>query len=262
MRAVSEFLSRDSDQPLYKQVVDVLESRLGSDGLSPGEMLPSEASLISEFGVSRVTVRQALAELEKRGQIVRRQGKGTFVGAPNVNQALNQQAKTIIEALREKGIEPEVEVLGIDQVIPPQRVIDAFGNGDNAVTRLRRCYRHNGAPIALVELYLSLAMSGVAHVLAQSDHAKETTYSVFEQEMHIEIKEVKHVIRSVELDADAARWLNMQPREPCLTMDRITYSADDNVLELMTFFYPTDTFQFEITLPRQERGLSVKLAEE
>ena len=105
MRAVSEFLSRDSDQPLYKQVVEVLESRLGSDGLSPGEMLHSEASLISEFGVSRVPVRQALAELEKRGQIVRRQGKGTFVGAPNVNQALNQQAKTIIEekiAINEK----------------------------------------------------------------------------------------------------------------------------------------------------------------
>ena len=45
-------------------------------------------------------------------------------------------------------------------------------------------------------------------------------------------------------------------------MDRITYSREDKVLEVMTFYYPTDTFQFEITLPRQERGLAVKLAEE
>ncbi len=262
MKLESKILSRDSDLPLYRQVAKELQSRMESRRLNPGEMLPSESDLVNEFGVSRVTVRQALAELEKHGQIVRRQGKGTFVGATHVNQQLNQQAKTIVEALREKGIEPEVEVLGIDQVVPPQRVSEVFGNSGEKVTRLRRCYKHNGAPIALVYLYLPLAMSGVAHILAQDDHLKETTYSVFENEMHIAIKEAKHIIRSVELDVDAAETLNMKPGEPSLAMDRITFSKEDKVLEMMTFYYPTDTFQFEITLPRQERGLAVKLAEE
>ena len=75
------------------------------------------------------------------------------------------------------------------------------------MTRLRRCYKHNGSPIALVYLYLPLAMSGVAQILVQDDHLKETTYSVFENEMHIAIKEAKHIIRSVELDAGAAETI-------------------------------------------------------
>ncbi len=262
MSVESKLLSRESDQPLYRQVADDLVGRIDDGRLSSGEMLPSEASLMSEFGVSRVTVRQALAELEKDGQVVRKQGKGTFVGATQVNQPLNRQAKTIIEALTERGIEPEVEMLGLDQLVPPERVRDTLCNGDERVTHLRRCYKHNGAPIALVDLYLPLALSGVAHVLAQEDHLNETTYSVFENEMHIAIKEAKHIIRSEELDADAAAILNMKPGEPSLAMDRITFSKENNVLEIMTFYYPTDTFQFEITLPRQERGLAVKLAEE
>ena len=262
MTSGSSIVSRDSDEPLYKQVVRALESRISAGGLNPGRILPSESALMDEFGVSRITVRQALAELEKLGQVVRRQGKGTFVGRPHVKQQLNRQAKTIIEALADRGIEPEVEILGIDRVEPPERVRDAFENGNGPVTRLRRRYQHNGRPIALVDLYLTLAMSGVAHVLAQEDHATETSYTVFEKEMNIAIKEAKYVVRSSDLSEKAAGWLNMSPGDPCLTMDRITYSEDDRVLELMTFYYPTDTFEFEITLPRHERGLAVKLTEE
>jgi hypothetical protein len=44
------------------------------------------------------------------------------------------------------------------------------------------------------------------------------------------------------------------------TMDRITYAESGSVLELMTFYYPTDTFQFEITLPRHDPGIAVKLS--
>ena len=163
--------------------------------------------------------------------------------------------------MREKGIEPEVEILGIDQIDPPEWVREVFDNSDAPVTRLRRCYKHNGAPIALVYLYLPLAMSGVAHFLTQDDNLKETTYTVFEDEMNIGIKEAKHVIRSVELDAEAAKVLNMKPGEPCLTMNRITYSDQGALLELMTFYYPTDSFQFEITLPRHEKGIALKMSE-
>jgi GntR family transcriptional regulator len=90
---------------------------------------------------------------------------------------------------------------------------------------------------------------------------KETTYTVFEKEMHIVIKEAKHVIRSVELDKEAAQALDMKKGEACLTMDRITYSDQGAVLELMTFFYPTDSFQFEINLPRHEKGIALKMSE-
>ncbi|MDP2619730.1 MAG: GntR family transcriptional regulator [Hyphomicrobiales bacterium] len=253
-------ISRESERPLYLQLVEALERRIHSAEISHGNMLPSEALLVEQYKVSRITVRQALSNLEDRGLIYRRQGKGTFVRAPQVKQKLNREAKTIIEALRERGHEPDVKVLALEQLLPPAHVSELLGTADQQVTRLRRSYSVDGAPIALVDLFLPLAMSGVAHVLARDDHLKETSYSVFEEEMHIPIKEVKHIIHTRALTPDVAAALNMQPDEMCLTLDRITYSTTGNVLELMTFYYATDSFHFEITLPRHAEHMALKIA--
>jgi DNA-binding GntR family transcriptional regulator len=257
-----EVISRGSDVPLYVQLMETLERRIQSGELRPGDMIPSESALIEEFKVSRITVRQALANMEQRGLVYRRRGRGTFVSAPHVSQKLNREARTIVEALRERGIEPEVRIVGMEQLSAPIRVAELLGLKDQTVvTRLRRVYLHENAPLALVDLYLPLAMSGVAEVLCREDHRKETTYSVFENEMHIKIKEARHIIHSTALEADAAEALNLPPDSTCLTMDRITYAENDRVLELMRFFYPSDSFEFEITLPRHEQQISHRVSE-
>ena len=255
-------ISRESDVPLYVQLMEALERRIESGDLRHGDMLPSEAALIEEFKVSRITVRQALSNMEQRGLVYRRRGRGTFVSAPQVSQQLNHEAKTILEALRDRGIEPQVRVLGLEQIEAPLRVAEMLGvKDDTLVTRLRRVYMHEDAPLALVDLFLPLAMSGVAEVLNREDHLKETSYSVFEKEMHISIKEAKHIIHSTALEADAAKALNVPSDSTCLTMDRITYADNGSVLELMRFYYPTDSFQFEITLPRHEQNISYRISE-
>lgn len=261
MNEQSKRVSRESDQPLYLQIVAALEHRVSSGNLKFGDMLPSESNLMDEFGVSRITVRQALAHLESRDLIVRRPGKGTFLKAPELKQHLNREAKTIVEVLRERGIEPDVTILGLEQIDPPTWVRDALGTGDEPVTRLRRVYKHEGLPIALVYLHLPLAMSGVASVLARDDHLTETTYTVFENELHVTIKEAKHVIHTVELDAEAAQALDMKAGEPCMVMDRVTYADHGGVIEIMRFYYPTDRFRFEITLPRHATGIALKMSE-
>lgn len=253
-------ISRDSDEPLYKQVSDSLEQRVQSGELRHGETLPSELALMKQYKVSRITIRQALAILEQRGLIYRRQGKGTFVRAPQLNQTLNRQAKTIVEALREHGVEPEVRVLGMQQIPAPRGVSEILGTGDEPVTRLRRIYLTQGVPIALVDLFLPLAMSGVAQVLCREDHLKETSYSVFENELHIKISKAKHVIHSTALEPSAAEALGMPTGAACLAMDRITHAEGGGVLELMKFYYPADSFQFEITLPRHVEQIGFRIS--
>ena len=253
-------ISRESDVPLYRQLVESLERRVRSGDLRSGEMLPSESALMDHYQVSRITVRQALANLEQRGLIYRRQGKGTFVRAPQVNQKLGREAKTIIEALRERGIDPEVRILGVQQIPAPLRVAEILGTGDDPVTRLRRVYLDDGVLLALVDLFLPLAMGGVVHVVWRDDHRKETSFTVFENEMHIKIKEAKHVIHSTVIEPDVAEALNVPLGTSCLTMDRITYAENGSVLELMTFYYPTDTFQFEITLPRHQDQMALRMS--
>ena len=77
-------LNSESSIPLYKQIVKIIGDNVEQGILKSGEKLPSEFELITIFGVSRITVRAAIDELENMGIVKRSRGKGTFVTAQNV----------------------------------------------------------------------------------------------------------------------------------------------------------------------------------
>ena len=70
---------RDAGVPLHRQLYLVLHDEIGRGALAAGEALPTEQSLCDQFGVSRITVRRALADLAEAGLIERRHGVGSFV---------------------------------------------------------------------------------------------------------------------------------------------------------------------------------------
>src|SRR5271170_3397701 len=65
--------------PLHRQLFLVLHDEIDRGVIAAGEALPTEQTLCDQFGVSRITVRRALADLAERGYIERRQGVGSFV---------------------------------------------------------------------------------------------------------------------------------------------------------------------------------------
>jgi DNA-binding GntR family transcriptional regulator len=69
---------------LYEQVVAYVEKLVAEQGLAPGDMLPTHAELAAAVGVSLITVRRALDELERSGRVRRHQGLGTFVTRPRI----------------------------------------------------------------------------------------------------------------------------------------------------------------------------------
>jgi GntR family transcriptional regulator len=89
-RARQKVLSRSSPEPLYRQLAGHLENEIGSGRLKPGDRLESEGLLTHRFQVSRITLRQAVAELVRKQLLVRKQGKGTFVTAPAVRHDLRR----------------------------------------------------------------------------------------------------------------------------------------------------------------------------
>ena len=75
-------LDRDGDEPLFRQIENWLRDAIVSGGLPPSMRLPSSRALASDLGVSRITVANAYAELDRDGLIASREGSGTFVAAP------------------------------------------------------------------------------------------------------------------------------------------------------------------------------------
>ena len=86
-------------------VLDLIEQ------LAVGEAIPSERQLSADFGVSRLTVRAALDDLVREGQLVRRHGSGTFVSEPKIAQELTMTSFT--DDMRSRGLSPASETLDL-----------------------------------------------------------------------------------------------------------------------------------------------------
>ena len=89
-RTARAVLSRSSPEPLYRQLASHLENEIRSGRLERGDRLESEGLLAARFQVSRITLRQAVAELVRTQLLVRKQGKGTFVTIPAVQHDLRR----------------------------------------------------------------------------------------------------------------------------------------------------------------------------
>jgi GntR family transcriptional regulator len=243
--------------PLYKQIAITHAERVRNNELKAGDMMPSEMKLQEEFQVSRVTVRQAIAELARTGNVTARQGKGTFVTVPPIAQAFRGRTLTLIEAFRAAGVEPEVAIVSLERIAPPPSVAETLGTEKEMIVRLCRSYSVDRSVVAATYLFLTLPMSGVAYILAEPENIHETSYAIIERRLGIAIGVAKHTIKAVLLDGLTAGTLGMQEGDVCLSMDRVTYSEEGRVLQLMQFFYPPGRMSFEITTSRQIPGIDL-----
>src|ERR1700761_1070191 len=96
--------------PLHRQLYLVLHDEILRGALAPGDALPTEQALCDQFGVSRITVRRALADLAERGYIERRQGVGSFVREHDPADP-SSMAGSYMDGLRQTQFETKVDVV-------------------------------------------------------------------------------------------------------------------------------------------------------
>ncbi|MFC4058081.1 GntR family transcriptional regulator [Planomonospora corallina] len=94
----------DSPIPKYFQLREILLDLIDSHELAIGAAIPSERELCQRFGLSRMTVRQAVDHLVSEGRLQRVPGKGTFVARPKIEMPLRLTSFT--EEMRSRGMEP------------------------------------------------------------------------------------------------------------------------------------------------------------
>src|ERR1043165_1059315 len=104
-------LSASSPIPLYTQIRELLRERILRGDYASHAQMPSENEMVRMFGVSRITVRQALTDLQKEGLIFKIHGKGTFVSKPKATQNL-QRLQGFGEAMSSEGHVAYSRVLG------------------------------------------------------------------------------------------------------------------------------------------------------
>lgn len=142
-------VSADAGVPLHRQLYLVLHDQIGRGALASGEALPTEQALCDLFGVSRITVRRALADLSDAGLVDRRHGVGSFVTVRTPSDHPH--------VATEREVEPETDVDVIEcgvRAVPPA-VAARLNSRDDALYVLRvRRERTTGEPLVVTEAWL------------------------------------------------------------------------------------------------------------
>lgn len=145
------------ERPIWLQIHDRIETALGEGRLPPGARLPGENALAALFGVTRVTLRRALARLQQEGALQARKGVGIFV-RPRAPRYVVDSNLRFAEALRADGRSLSTRTLALDGAVTEAAAAGALGLPASApLWRLLRLRLLDGVPFYLAEKFLPAA---------------------------------------------------------------------------------------------------------
>ena len=236
-----------SPQPLYTQIKEIVRSRILDGSYQPHQQMPSETEMMAAFEVSRITVRQALSDLQNEGLIFRIHGKGTFVSKPKAFQDLGR-LQGFGEAMRRMGYETFARVLSIKTVTPSTQVAEKLQLAKRAkVTELQRVRFLNREPISLDVTYIPAA---IGQRLAKEDLAARDVFAILENDYGIALGHAELQIGSTLADETLASQLKVEEGSPVLFMERTAHTADGVPIDYEHLYYRGDAFQYKVRVDR------------
>jgi GntR family transcriptional regulator len=205
-------------QPKYLRIHSNLRERITSGQWPPGSSLPSQRELADEFGVSIMTLRQALQLLTDEGLIETRHGSGTFATAHYAYDLghLHSFASDLIA----QGAKITTKLLAAEAVTPPADVAARLGTPDEAL-RLRRLRLSDGQPLIVQTSYLPAAL---ARVVEPEDLGRLGLYTLLASR-GLTIARAHESISPTTLGPDDARDLARPQCSPALLSHRISFTA-------------------------------------
>lgn len=146
--------SNNGEKPLWSQLYDILEERILKGEYPVGSNLPTEVSLMEEFGVSRITVRQAMDKLIESEFITRKRGKGTIV--LERKNKIETSFVSSFNGIHEKNNDTDRRVISIEYEAAPVEVAYHFGiNKNEKVLKLTRGIYIDNQMVSIQETYLN-----------------------------------------------------------------------------------------------------------
>jgi GntR family transcriptional regulator len=224
----------------YQAIADALRDSIRRGTLAPGRMLPSEAELSAQHGVSRVTIRRALDVLRAEGLLDARQGLGWFVASAPIRQSLGELG-TIEEQLAASGSTPERRVLSFAFWRAPARVAEVLGADE--VLEVRRLNLADGEPFAVVTVWCPASL---AQRLSRADVERSPFYELLD----VTIGGATQTIGAAAASAEEAELLGVPAGAPVLCCERVTEEQSGNAVLVSVHVFPAHRTEFVVHLAR------------
>lgn len=229
--------------PLHVQLAELFRRRIVKGVWEQGGKLPSLEKLVEEFGVARVTVRQAVDRLTRDGLVSPQRGRGTFVtGAPQSNRWL--RVETTLQSLADVYRDTHPTILNIDESQRMPRLIASDGVAAPRYVYMRRIHERDGRPYCVIDIYLD------AEVFARHPvrFRKETVIPILMKMTSPKIVTARQVLTISTADLEVARHLKIGVNAPVADVRRVFTGPKRRVIYLGEVTYRGDFVHMEIDL--------------
>jgi len=230
--------------PRYRQVADLLEAEIVSGGLPAGSRVPSERAIADRHGVSRMTGRQAIELLVRRGLVYRRPGSGTFVAPARVEHPLPGFAG-FTETMRSQGIEPNGRLLGVRLnagTAPEAEAALGLEHGQRCWC-VRRVWFGDGEPLVVEMSHLP---ESLFPDLGRRELGHASLHDLMRSAYGVDPVRAHETIESTACEADDARHLSCRPGSPAIVVTRVAYDAEGRAVEYARDVYRGDRARFVV----------------
>lgn len=236
--------------PIYARIATDLRDQIGSGGWPLGHQVPTEDELCRRYGVSRMTVRQAIDRLVSAGLLVRRQGVGTFVASTKVERVASRLLGFAEDALAH-GLNPTTQVLGRAFEAAGEEDAELLGLDTEAqVYRVRRLRFTDGEVIGLNTV---VVVPDFARPLEHIDYVA-SFYQGVVTALGQEVSHADQTIEAATPDTKTAQLLELPPTAAMLRVTRVTYLTDGRLVGLTRTLYRGDRYYLSLAIRRAEPG--------
>ena len=205
---------------LYQQVKDFIARKIADGSWKPGDRVPSEAELVAEFGIARMTVNRALRELADQGRIVRVAGVGSFVAQEKPQSTLLQIAN-IADEIRQRGHDYRCDLISLARIAAPLEVAAALDlRTGESVYSVVCVHFEDDVPVQFEDRFVNPRMAP-DFIHEDFEDGTPSEYLV----KHVPFDQIEHVVDAVLPTAEQAAHLQMPANQPCLLLTRRTWSA-------------------------------------
>jgi GntR family transcriptional regulator len=245
-----DFQHETAEIPLYRRIEEDVLAQITEGDLQPGDMIPPERELCEHYGVSRITVRRAISELETRGYVRRQQGKGTYVSRTRIQREMGRLL-SFSEEMEAQGHVPSSKLLNL-QHRPADKSIGSLlklGEGEPIwiVERLRL------ADDEVISLSVSCLHLPLAVYLTPLELKGQSSLWSLLASKGVHITEGNTTVRAIAADSHYADLLDVEEGEPLLMREGVNYTMEGQLVPVEAYQVVSraDRYQYSLQLKRR-----------
>lgn len=246
------YFDEEDKSPLYHKIKNHILDRIESGEFKIGDMLPPEPELTEYYGVSKITVKRALLELSNDGIIVRKQGKGTFVAGPKLEEDISKVVALAQPVLMHAGMSRH-EVLSVKTGKADTEVTRALEVGPNTpVVRIERLKIVDEEPYIYELSFISDELCpGLESKFL--DWETKLIYEILQCEYSLQLSRTRMTIEPTILNIQEANLLDSHEGAPAMLWRRTTFTNEDEPAEFYRAVVRGDRFKYYLEFPPKFR---------